>query len=147
MLKLMKYEFRKLRTTMIALLLALAVLELTFLLGSWLDKDNIVITSVVLLSLLAFGAYVFILINGVVSYSRELKDRTGYLVFMTPNRPIAVVLSKLLFTMVAALIVTGVFGAAAYLDYRYLISRLDIDPDILQHLQEVRSLPGLRSGE
>ncbi len=131
MLKLMKYEFRKLRTTLVGLLLAMVVLELTFVLGNSLGKDGMVITSVVLLSLLAFGAYVYILISGVVSYSRELKDRTGYLVFMTPTRPISVVLSKLLCTLLAGVALTAILSLAAVLDYAYLARRLGLTENLV----------------
>ena len=134
MLKLMKYEFRKLRTTLIVLLLALAALELLFLAGNWMDKDDLVVTSVVLLSLLSFGAYVFILVSGVVSYSRELKDRTGYLVFMTPTRPISVVLSKLLATLLAGVALTALLTVVAALDYAYLARRLGLDSSLLTQI-------------
>lgn len=130
----MKYEFRKLRTTLVVLLLTMAALELAFLLGDRLDKDNLVVTSVVLLSLLAFGAYVFILVSGVASYSRELKDRTGYLVFMTPNRPIAIVLSKLLTTLLAGLALTAGLALVAWLDYSYLARRLGLDASMVRQI-------------
>ncbi len=134
MLKLMKYEFRKLRSTLLIMLGSLAALEIGFIVGVSMKKDGMVAVCLTLISILVFVVYAYILLAEMASYSRELKEKSGYLIFMTPVRSVGVVLSKLLFTMLAALVVTGVFGGVAYLDYRYLISRMDIDPDIIQQL-------------
>ena len=135
MLKLMKYEFRKMRTVLLVLALALIGLELGFVLGYKLEKPDVWGISLVLLTLLAFGAYAYMLVSGIVSYSRELTNRTGCLVFMTPTRPISVVLSKLVFTILIAVAATAVFGVAAYFDYVYLFGRLDIDPRIIDEIR------------
>lgn len=137
MLKLMKYEFRKLRNTLLAMLAALATLEVAFLVGVHLEKGNLVAVSVGLLTLLTFLVYAYIILAGMASYSRELKEKSGYLIFMTPVSPLGIVLSKLLFTALAALVATAVFGATAYLDIRYLLGRMDIDPDILNQINLV----------
>ena len=134
MLKLMKYEFRKMRTTLVILLLALAALELMFALGTGLDKRGWIMTSLVLLSMLACCIYGYILVAGIVSYSRELSDRTGYLVFMTPTRPLGIVLSKLLFTLLAGAAVTALFVLAAFLDYGYLARNFHLDKSLLDQL-------------
>ncbi len=134
MLKLMKYEFRKMRTTLIVLLLALAALELMFVLGAGLDRKGWVMTSLVLLSMLAFCIYGYILVAGIVSYSRELNDRTGYLVFMTPTRPLGIVLSKLLFTLLAGATVTALFVLAACLDYGHLARSFQLDKSLLDQI-------------
>ena len=134
MLKLMKYEFRKLRTTLAILLGTLAVLEIAFVLGVHLEKDNWVAVSLVLLSILVFATYGYVLVAGVVSYSRELSDRTGYLVFMTPTRPIGIVLSKLLFTLLAGTAITALFALAAYLDYAYMMRSFHLDKSLLDQI-------------
>ena len=134
MLKLMKHEFRKLRTTLLCLLAGLAALEIAFLAGLYMDKRPLLTVSIALLTMLGFLVYAYIILAGMASYSRELKEKSGYLTFMTPVSPLGVVLSKLLFTALAALIVTAVFGLAAYVDYRMLFSRLDVDPQFLDQL-------------
>ena len=134
MLKLMKYEFRKMRTTLLVLMLILVALEGMFILGRHLDKDRWVLTSVVLLTMLAFATYGYILVAGIASYSRELGDRTGYLAFMTPTRPIGIVLSKLVFTLLAGTAVTALFAAAAFLDYSQLARTLNLDESMLNQI-------------
>ena len=131
MLKLMKYEFRKLRNTLLIMLAALAALEIGFLVGEAMEKTGLMTVSLVLISVLVFLVYAFIILAGMASYSRELKEKSGYLVFMVPVRPIGVVLSKLVFTAVAA---SAVFGAVAYFDFRYLIDKMDIDPDVMNQI-------------
>ncbi len=134
MLKLMKYEFRKLRNTLLVLLGALAALEVAFLVGTSMNKSGLVAISLTLISILVFVVYAYIILAGMASYSRELKEKSGYLIFMTPVRSVGVVLSKLLFTMLTSFVITAVFGAVAYLDFRYLVSRMNIDPDILNQI-------------
>lgn len=145
MLKLMKYEFRKLRTALLAMLGLLVVLEAGFLFGVYREKPDMTAVSLALISVLVFAAYAYILVAGMVSYSRELKEKSGYLIFMAPVRPIGVVLSKLVFTALAAIAVTAVFGAAAYLDYRLLFNRLDIDPQMMEQINMMLRL-GLNAG-
>lgn len=134
MLKLMKYEFRKLRATLLAMLGALAALEIGFIAGIRLDKNGLTAVCITLISILVFVVYAYILLAGMASYSRELKEKSGYLIFMTPVSPLGIVLSKLIFTALASLAATAVFGLVAYLDFRYLVSRANIDPDIVNQL-------------
>lgn len=129
MLKLMKYEFRKMRTTLACMMAALIVLQVGFLIGDKMDNYKIGGVCIGLLTALVFAVYIYILIAGIVSYSRELNDRTGYMTFMTPVSPLGVVISKLLFTILASLIATALFGAAVYYDYSRLFSRLQLDAE------------------
>ena len=144
MLKLMKYEFRKLRTTLLCMLAALAALEIAFLAGLQLHKNAWISVSVVLLTLLGFAVYAYIILAGMTSYSRELKEKSGYLIFMTPVSPLGVVLSKLLFTALTALVATALFGIAAFYDIRLLVTRLDLDPKTLDQINMMLRL-GLKA--
>lgn len=140
MLKLMKYEFRKLRTVLIFMAVALVGLEAGFLAGDALDNYRLAGISLWLLTSLAFGSYVYILIAGIVSYSQELNSKTGYMTFLTPVTPMGVVASKLLFTVLTALAATALFGAAAYFDFTRVFHRLDVDPDALREFGFALSL-------
>ena len=134
MLKLMKYEFRKMRTTLLVMLAALVALEAGFLIGDRIDDYRVAGVSLGLLTALVFAVYMYILIAGIVSYSRELNDKSGYLTFMTPVSPMGVVASKLLFTVLAALAATALFGAATYYDYSRMFGRLDLGEDAYRQL-------------
>ena len=135
MFKLMKYEFRKMRGTLLVMAGVLVLLEAGFLIGNRLDDYRIAGVSLGLLTALVFAVYIYILIAGISSYSRELNDRTGYMTFMTPVSPIGIVSSKLLFTILAALVTTALFGAAVYLDYSIALRRLNLGKDVYQQFQ------------
>lgn len=124
MLKLMKYEFRKMRTTLLIMFIILIALEAGFIIGNVIDHEFLPAVCIFLITLLAMVVYAYILISGIVSYSRELKDRTGYLIFMTPVCPISIVASKLLFTVLAAIAAAILFGVCAAADYMYLLEFL-----------------------
>ena len=49
--------------------------------------------------------------------------------------PMGIVASKILYTVLSALVVTALFGGAVYYDYSKLFSRLDLDKETLQQLQ------------
>jgi hypothetical protein len=122
------------RATLLILLGAAVALEVGFLAGQTLHKNTMMAVCLGLITFLTFLVYAYILLAGMASYSRELKEKSGYLVFMVPVRPIGVVLSKLVFTALAALAATAVFGAVAYFDFRYLIGKMNIDPDVMNQI-------------
>lgn len=135
MLKLMKYEFRKTRTTLLIMVAALVALEAGFLIGDKIDDYRIAGICLGLLTALVFAVYIYILIAGITSYSKEINDKTGYMTFMVPVGPMGIVVSKLLFTILAALVITALFGGAAYYDYAQLFKRLEIDKESLDQMQ------------
>ena len=134
MLKLMKYEFRKWRTVLLAMLGGLAALEIGFVLGQNLNKTGLMATCLGLITILTFAAFASLLIAGIASYSQELNQKSGYLIFMTPVPTLGVVLSKLLFTAVAALVAGALFGAAVYFDIRYLVNRMNLDKETIEQI-------------
>ena len=142
----MKYEFRKMRTVLLFLSAALAVLEIGFIIGDKIDDFRVAGVCLWLLISLTFGAYVYILISGIVSYSHELSGKTGYMAFMTPVSPMGIVSSKLLFTALVALVSTAAFGGAAYYDVSRTIIRFDLAPEDLRQLQLAFSIFQQSSG-
>ena len=100
MLKLVKYELRKNRTALLVLLAIAAALEAYFLISIAREASEDVYTAIALLTLLFACVSFAVFILGVSSYSGELKRKSSYLIFMTPNSALAVVISKLLFTLV-----------------------------------------------
>lgn len=134
MLKLIKYEFRKWRTALLAMVAGLAALEVGFIAGLTLDRTGLMSVCLVLIAILTFASFACIVIAGIASYSQDLRQKSGYLIFMVPVPTLGVVLSKLLFIAVTALAAMAMFGTTAFLDIRHLISRLDIDPQTLDQI-------------
>lgn len=85
MWKLLKYEFRRARTSLLTVLGVIAVLEMYFLISLGVDHMEHVVIAAVLMMFATYGAAVYIFVRGVASYASELKAKSAYLIFMTPN--------------------------------------------------------------
>lgn len=116
MLKLVKYEFRKALSGVLALLGLTAALEIYFLISLNLEEEAHLVISMVLLMLCAYAVALFVFIRGVTSYSSELKNRSSYLIFLTPNSSLKIVASKFLYTFVNGLCFALLFAALAGAD-------------------------------
>lgn len=112
MLKIVKYEFRKSRTSLIVMLLIAAGLFLLAPLGKALDRDYLMALSVMLLLFYAFAAFVYALVRGITAYSGELRGRTGYLFMMIPRSTMSVLFGKLLFSLAVALLMLAATALA-----------------------------------
>ena len=134
MLKLMKYEFRKMRTTLLCMLAGLAALEVGFIVGIKVDEPALMAFCLSLIALLTFAAFAYLVVAGITGYSRELREKSGYLIFMAPVRPIGIVASKLLFISLVSLAAAALFGSACWLDLRALLDKLNLDEYTLYNL-------------
>ena len=118
MLKMINYEFRRSRTSLIVMLAAALLLYLAAPLGSLLKREGLMGVSLFGLMFYCFAAYVYVLIRGVNAYSSELSTRSGYLMLMAPRSTLSIVLAKLLFTLCFAIVmlamcVLACMGSAA----------------------------------
>ncbi len=121
MLKLIKYEIRKNRNLFLGILAAIAALEIYFLLSlTGKDMDN-TITAASLLAIAGSCTGVILFITGISSYSKELKQKSSYLIFMTPKSPLAIVASKLLFTLFIGLLFSALLAGLAAIDFPLLM--------------------------
>ena len=112
MLKLIKYEFRKALTAMLILLGGTLAAEVYFLYGMNVmeEKPEHLAISMIVLMLLSLAVYIFVLVRGVASYSGELKNRSSYLIFMTPNSTRKIMASKFLFTLILCVLFGGLYA-------------------------------------
>ena len=134
MLKLIKYEFRRSRTSLLVMLAVALLLYLAAPLGALLKREGLMGVSLFALMFYCFAAYVYVLIRGVNAYSSELSTRSGYLMLMAPRSTLSIVLAKLLFTLCFAIVMLAVcvlacMGSAAIFmdevfDVRGLVSML-----------------------
>ena len=116
MLKLVKYEFRKARSALLALLGIAAVLEVYFLASLYSNHEDNMVVAGVLLFFCAYAAAIFVFVRGVTSYSGELKNTSSYLIFMTPNSTLKIMGSKYLYTFVNGLFFTVLFAVLTAVD-------------------------------
>lgn len=102
MLKIIKHEFIKTRASLLALLITAAALYALSLLGGALHREWMKYVSLALLMLYAGAAYVYTLARGISAYSAELKNRTGYLLMLTPRSTYTILFGKLIFSLLLA---------------------------------------------
>lgn len=121
MLKLMKYELRKVRTAYLILLVGILALEGYFLISLQAESDSRIIVSVSFLFIGAYIAVIVLLVMGITSYSKELKQKTSYLIFLTPNSALRVMLAKILHTLLSGIVFGAILGALALWDVRLLM--------------------------
>lgn len=118
MCKLLKYELRKNRTAICIFLALATALEIWFLYAVHHQDDGqlqlALSTSMLMLS--GYAAIIYVMIVGVTSYSKELKEKSAYLIFMTPNSGLKIIGSKYLFVGVVGVLFALVYGAYTALD-------------------------------
>ena len=124
MFKLLKHEFRKGLTALLVMLGITVALEGYFLYGLYINPEDMWHAAVAawLLVLMAMGMSMFVFIRGITSYSNELKSKSAYLIFMTPNSALKIVASKFLFTFVLGLLAAAAYGALGMLDITLLLN-------------------------
>ena len=125
MWKLLKYEFRRARTSLLTVLGVIAVLEMYFLISLGVDHMEHVVIAAVLMMFATYGATVYIFVRGVASYASELKAKSAYLIFMTPNSGLKIMGSKYLYTFVNGILLGGVCGALGALDLSLIMMHED----------------------
>ena len=96
MLKMMKYEYRRGIFPLLVVITALAAAELLFVIGIFAEKNLLAGLGITFLMLGGFASFMFVLIYGVIIYSQDLKNKTGYMVFMTPLSNYKIIGAKLL---------------------------------------------------
>lgn len=149
MFKLLKYEFRKGLTAMLVMLGVTAALEAYFLYGLYSGPENEVHAALaaMLLVFMTFAMYVFVLIRGVTSYSGELKSRSSYLIFMTPNSTRKIMASKFLYPLVLGTVLAAFYVALGALDISLLLQHLGEWEAFIGELQEFLKEMGVHADQ
>ena len=82
MLKMMKYEYRRGVFPLLVVITALAAAELLFVIGIFAEKDLLAGLGIIFLVMGGWASFMFVLIYGVIIYSQDLKNKTGYMVLI-----------------------------------------------------------------
>ena len=127
MLKTIKYELKKSRTFILIFLLLYVLLEGALIIGVALNKETLSSVSFALFFALGFGATIFVLTAQVLGYSRELRDKSGYLVFMTPLSSRRILGAKLLTTLVCAAILGAFAGLLQVFNYQLIAKQFHLE--------------------
>lgn len=85
MLKLMKYEFKKQATSKWIIFGVGLFLEVIFLLGVVLSKENMMGAGLAFLMILASIAVFFVSVESIITFSNDLNKKQSYMLYMTPH--------------------------------------------------------------
>ena len=139
MLKLMKYEFRK-TWFMKAILLAItAVAEIGFLIGLYAEQEDVLLSSILVLLLLALGGLVIIGVGSVMTLHRDMTTKQSYMLFMTPNSCYSILGAKMLECGLSVLLTGVFFFALGALDISLLLAKQGELGNAWKLVQEVLS--------
>lgn len=106
MLTTLKYEFMKNRVLYGISLGILAIVELVYLaiVPFRSIKDHTIVIPIFLLMIAGLFIFFMLLFNGITMFSRDLKSKAGYLVYMTPVPVPSILLAKILLVFLSSVI-------------------------------------------
>lgn len=137
MLNLIRYEFRKARIAN-CILLALALgLEAYFLISYNLHATGHLIAAIVLLTISGFITALSVFLMGITAYSNELKQKTSFLIFMTPNSATRIMVAKVLYSVLTAAFFGALYVAMAMWDIDLLFRAYDSYLSIWELVEEM----------
>lgn len=146
MLKMLKYEFRRGIFPLLIVGIVIAAIELYFLISTLTEHADHSIIVVSLLILAAFCCYLFVLIYGIISYSQDLKNKSGYLVFMAPISSYKVIGAKLLSILLTGAIIVAVIFGLLTLDLSLAYSTYDSIDTFYDFLSNILEMGGYSLG-
>jgi len=123
MLKLMKYEFRKQAFSKLVILLLLGIIELLFFIGIFTDKGDMIGTAAVILILFTFGALFFLAFESIITYNNDLKQKSSYMLFLTPHTSYSIVGAKVLAAGIQILLAGIAFFVVYLIDITVIFGR------------------------
>ena len=137
MLKLIKYELRK-NVLSIGIVAGIICALQALFMGFCIAKNaNYTAVFMVLLVIAASFSYFVVFIFGVVSYNKELGSKSSYLIFMTPNSSLSIIISKLLYTLIIGIGIAAIFIGFGALDIYMFCVNFGEYADMIKLYKEV----------
>lgn len=147
MWKLLKYEFRRSCASLLTLLGIIGVVEIYFLISLNMGHTEHVAIATLLMLLATYVAMLFVFVRGVTSYSSELKAKSAYLIFMTPNPGLKIMGSKYLYTFVNGLLIGAICGGLGLLDLSLVMDEQDDWQQMLHFFDIFLNAQGIQTGQ
>ena len=124
--KLMKYEWKKQRTSRMIVMVALAVCVLTFFGGMLVEKDALMGISATLLLVGSFFVVFYMGIESILILNRDLKTKQSYMIWMTPKSVWEILGAKFVVAIAQMFFVFALYAIAGLLRTDYLESSLHL---------------------
>ena len=129
MLKLMKYEFKKQNTSKWIILGVGVLLEIIFLLGVVLSKENMMGFGLGFLMVLSFIAVFYVSIESIITFSNDLNRKQSYILYMTPHSSFTILGAKLLTAFVTVFVTGFAFFGIFLADGAIVVAKFDLLKD------------------
>lgn len=113
--RIMKYEIRKSRTIFILMAAMLLILEASFLIVNSFSYKRASILFLIFLNC-ALITYALVLINGVGMFSRDMREKSGFMVYMTPVPVWQIILGKILVCFISGSILFAAYVLFGYMN-------------------------------
>lgn len=137
MLKLMKYEFRKQAFSKGVILGLVGLTELYFAISVLLGKQNHTTASMSILAVLTVAILFFVAYEAIITFSKDLKEKCSYMLFLTPHSSYAIVGAKVLSAGLQVLLVGIVLFAIIAGDLTIIFAKYSDIARIKDIIQEV----------
>ncbi len=134
MLKLTKYEFIKSKLTLILTAIVFALLEGYFLYGIIIEDTEHTVVSMALLTFFSLSCVFVVYILAITNYSKELSSKSSYLIFMTPNTALNIILSKMLSSLIIGIGFIVVIGIVFFLDMHLFLVTYESTRNIIEFI-------------
>lgn len=111
--KLLKYELIRSKLFIMILMFLIVGVEGLYLFGYFTDNTEVIEVAVGLLALTAVYGFVAVYIHAIQNYYNDLKNRYGYMLFLTPRNGFQIIGSKLcqcLLILLTGGLLIGLFG-------------------------------------
>lgn len=144
MFKLIKYEFRKNLSGTAAMGGIIAAAQLYFMYAAFIAQSRErTLGGAWFLIMGAIVCFFMVFVMGIVTYSKELSNKTSYLVFMTPNSAIKIIGSKLLYIFFNGLLVLAVLFILCVIDWKILADMWDEEISVFQMMYQMLPVFGI----
>ncbi len=144
--RLIKYEFRKDSGTYLSLFGILVVTEIYFIISFLLKSTNNMVMALVLAEIGGACGILALMIQGAVSYAKEINSKYSYMTFMTPNSTYKIVGSKYLSLLIVTVAGTLIFGLFLGLNIKLITDRYDQINFLRSMFDEIGEAYGFNTG-
>ena len=142
---LLKYELRKTLMMKLIILGITAAAELAFLIALFLrnsegNTDNVIITTIFLLTFIAFAGILLIGVQSVMTLHRDMNTKQGYMLYMTPRNSYQILGAKMLENGISLVLAGSFFFLLGFLDVTLLFHRLGQLEALWKYVEEFVSM-------
>lgn len=142
--KLIKYEFRKQLLSKLVVGIVIAVLQVVFLAGVFLENENWIAVGIGFTMSIALISLFYFSFESIVTYSNDLKTKQSYMLFLTPRNMFQIVGAKLLTTILQIFVCGCAFAAIGIGDVLLLCAKKGSVSDLVEGIKEfIRALTGV----